>query len=138
MLTAQPNSSRQGTLQVVIGLRCNGSLGIWELSSVQWCRLQRKGSGKACLRWREGAVAATTATLYGLFPTCKNRTLGDSSTIINRKPDSISRDPRNERGVKVASSAILPGIFWPCCFWQNCEISHFSHLELSPLSIAAG
>lgn len=36
------------------------------------------------------------------FSTCKNRTFGDSSTAVNR-------DPRNERGVKVASFSVCQG-----------------------------
>ena len=35
--------------------------------------------------------------------------------------------PRNEKGVKVASSSVLPRLFRLCCFWHNFEISHFSH-----------
>lgn len=37
------------------------------------------------------------------FSTCINRTFGDSSTAVNR-------DPRNEKGVKVASSSVCQGL----------------------------
>lgn len=86
------------------------------LSSLE--QAAHRGPGKECLSWRQGA--APTA-----FPPAKTEPLGTVAL-------QLTGDPRNEKHVKVASSSVLPRIFRLCCFWQNFEISHFSHPEPFP------
>ena len=62
----------------------------------------------------------------------QKQNLWDWSAAVSRRPDSTTWDPRHEKGVKVASSSVLPRIFRPCWFWQGFEISHFSHSERFP------
>lgn len=52
--------------------------------------------------WKRVFALERRCCCSNCFSTCTNRTFGDSSSAVNR-------DPRNEKGVKVASSSVCQG-----------------------------
>lgn len=104
------------------------------------CSLEHAAPQRA---WKRMFELERRGCCSNCFSTCRNRAFGTVALQLagGQTQSHITRDPRNEKGVKVANSPVLPRIFRPCWFWQDFEISHFSHFERFPfhfLGIALG